>query len=91
MSHGAAANVQTLRFRPSVRENYFFSVSFSTSFTPPPSSSNVNALHQTFGATGAVSIGGVRIDARDGAAITCETVLEIVGIEESEIVLVDAA
>jgi redox-sensitive bicupin YhaK (pirin superfamily) len=42
-------------------------------------------------ATGAVEVGGVRIDARDGAAITDVTSVEIVGIEDAEVVLVDAA
>jgi redox-sensitive bicupin YhaK (pirin superfamily) len=42
-------------------------------------------------ATGAVEIGGVRIAARDGAAITDLASLEIVGLEDAEVVLVDAA
>jgi hypothetical protein len=42
-------------------------------------------------ATGAVEVGGVRIEARDGAAITDVERLEVVGLAESEIVLVDAA
>jgi redox-sensitive bicupin YhaK (pirin superfamily) len=42
-------------------------------------------------ATGAVDVGGVRIKARDGAAITEQATLEIVGVEDAEIVLVDAA
>ncbi len=42
-------------------------------------------------ATGAVELGGTRINARDGAAITDETSLDIVGLEDAEIVLVDAA
>ena len=41
-------------------------------------------------ATGAVEIGGVRIAARDGAAITDLAALEIVGLEDAEVVLVDA-
>jgi redox-sensitive bicupin YhaK (pirin superfamily) len=41
-------------------------------------------------ATGAVEIGGVRIAARDGAAITDLATLEIVGLEDAEVVLVDA-
>lgn len=41
-------------------------------------------------ATGAVEIGGVRIVARDGAAITDLATLEIVGLEDAEVVLVDA-
>jgi quercetin 2,3-dioxygenase len=42
-------------------------------------------------ATGKVDVGGVRIEARDGAAITGQTDVEIVGIEDAGIVLVDAA
>ncbi|HEY4124390.1 MAG TPA: pirin family protein [Rhizomicrobium sp.] len=42
-------------------------------------------------AAGAVEINGVRIDARDGAAIEKEAALKIVALEDSEIVLVDAA
>jgi redox-sensitive bicupin YhaK (pirin superfamily) len=42
-------------------------------------------------ATGAVDVGGVRIKARDGAAIEDLTSVEIVGIEDAEVVLVDAA
>ena len=42
-------------------------------------------------ATGAVDVGGVRIEARDGAAITEEATIEIVGIEDAEVVLVDVA
>ncbi|MDB5688765.1 MAG: hypothetical protein JWL91_641 [Sphingomonas bacterium] len=42
-------------------------------------------------ASGAVRIGDVRIDARDGAAIRDEAVLRVTAIEDSEIVLVDAA
>jgi redox-sensitive bicupin YhaK (pirin superfamily) len=42
-------------------------------------------------ATGAVEINGVRIDARDGAAIVGEAVVKIAALEDSEIVLVDAA
>jgi redox-sensitive bicupin YhaK (pirin superfamily) len=42
-------------------------------------------------ATGAIEINGVRIDARDGAAIADETRLAITAIEDAEIVLVDAA
>jgi redox-sensitive bicupin YhaK (pirin superfamily) len=42
-------------------------------------------------ATGAIEINGVRIDARDGAAIADEAVLNIVALEDAEIVLVDAA
>ena len=42
-------------------------------------------------ATGTIEINGVRIDARDGAAIADETRLTITAIEDAEIVLVDAA
>jgi quercetin 2,3-dioxygenase len=42
-------------------------------------------------ATGAVEVGGVRIDARDGAAITDVDSIDIVGLEDAEVVLVDAA
>jgi len=42
-------------------------------------------------AKGAVEVDGVRIDARDGAAISEVDRLEIVGLEDAEIVLVDAA
>lgn len=41
-------------------------------------------------AIGAVTIDGVRLDARDGAGLT-EGIVSIVAIEDSEIVLVDAA
>ena len=41
-------------------------------------------------AKGAVEINGTRINARDGAAITGETALEVVGIEDAEVVVVDA-
>jgi redox-sensitive bicupin YhaK (pirin superfamily) len=42
-------------------------------------------------ATGAVEVNGVRLDARDGAAITGESRLSIRALEDSEVVLVDAA
>jgi redox-sensitive bicupin YhaK (pirin superfamily) len=42
-------------------------------------------------ASGAVELGGVRVNARDGAAVTGETTVQIVGLEDAEIVLVDAA
>ncbi len=42
-------------------------------------------------AKGTVEIGGVRIGTRDGAAITGETNVELIGIEDAEVVLVDAA
>ena len=41
-------------------------------------------------ATGAVEVGGVRIEARDGAAITDVASVEIVGIDDAEVVMVDA-
>jgi redox-sensitive bicupin YhaK (pirin superfamily) len=41
-------------------------------------------------ATGAVEVGGLRIDARDGAAITDVDRIDIVGLEDAEVVLVDA-
>ncbi|RAK56668.1 pirin family protein [Phenylobacterium deserti] len=42
-------------------------------------------------AAGAVEVNGVRLDARDGAAIKNEDVLRITALEDAEIVLVDAA
>ncbi|KMS56338.1 pirin [Novosphingobium barchaimii LL02] len=42
-------------------------------------------------ATGAVTIGDIRVNARDGAAISDLDVLRVTAIEDSEIVLVDAA
>jgi redox-sensitive bicupin YhaK (pirin superfamily) len=42
-------------------------------------------------ASGAVEVGGVRIAAGDGAAATDVATLDIVGLEDAEIVLVDAA
>ena len=42
-------------------------------------------------ATGAVTIEGQRVNARDGAAITGVDTLRVTAIEDSEIVLVDAA
>jgi quercetin 2,3-dioxygenase len=41
-------------------------------------------------AKGAVEVGGVRLDARDGAAITALPQVEIVALENAEVVLVDA-
>ncbi|HUN43701.1 MAG TPA: pirin family protein [Acetobacteraceae bacterium] len=41
-------------------------------------------------ATGVLEVGGVRVSARDGVAITGQPDLEIVGLEDSEVVLVDA-
>jgi redox-sensitive bicupin YhaK (pirin superfamily) len=42
-------------------------------------------------ATGAVEINGVRVNARDGAAVRDESRLKITALEDSELVLVDAA
>lgn len=42
-------------------------------------------------ASGAVEVNGVRIDARDGAAIAEEPVLKVKALEDAEVVLVDAA
>ncbi len=42
-------------------------------------------------AAGSVEIGGVRIDARDGAAIHGEDLIRITALEDAELVLVDAA
>jgi redox-sensitive bicupin YhaK (pirin superfamily) len=42
-------------------------------------------------ASGAVEVNGVRVNARDGAAIDREAVVTITAVEDSEIVLVDAA
>jgi redox-sensitive bicupin YhaK (pirin superfamily) len=42
-------------------------------------------------AKGAVEVNGVRLAARDGAAITQEEALNVVALEDSELVLVDAA
>jgi hypothetical protein len=41
-------------------------------------------------ATGTVDVAGVRIEARDGAVVTGLINLEIVGIEDAEVVLVDS-
>ncbi len=41
--------------------------------------------------TGVVEVNGVRLDARDGAAIRDEAVLTVKALEDSELVLVDAA
>jgi redox-sensitive bicupin YhaK (pirin superfamily) len=41
-------------------------------------------------ATGAVEVDGVRIEARDGAAISDAGVVRITAVEDSELVLVDA-
>jgi redox-sensitive bicupin YhaK (pirin superfamily) len=42
-------------------------------------------------AVGAVEVNGVRVNARDGAAIRNEPSVNITAIEDSEVVLVDAA
>ena len=42
-------------------------------------------------ATGAIEVNGVRIGARDGAAIRDEAVLTVKALEDSEVVMVDAA
>jgi redox-sensitive bicupin YhaK (pirin superfamily) len=42
-------------------------------------------------AAGAVEVNGVRLDARDGAAVRDEPVLRVTALEDSEVVLVDAA
>jgi len=42
-------------------------------------------------ATGVLDVGGVRIEARDGAAISGEETVEIVGVEDAEVVLVEGA
>ncbi len=42
-------------------------------------------------AQGSVDVNGVRLDARDGAAIIDETVLRVTAIDDAEIILVDAA
>ncbi|MGD0640323.1 MAG: pirin family protein [Roseiarcus sp.] len=42
-------------------------------------------------AKGAIEVDGVRIEARDGAAITGQSAVTIVGVEDAEVVLVDAA
>jgi redox-sensitive bicupin YhaK (pirin superfamily) len=42
-------------------------------------------------ARGVIEVGGIRIEARDGAAITDQASVEIVALEDAELVLVDAA
>ena len=42
-------------------------------------------------AAGSVEINGVRVNARDGVAISDEVKLKITALEDSELVLVDAA
>ena len=41
--------------------------------------------------TGTVEVNGVRIEARDGAAIAREATLKVKAIDDAELVLVDAA
>lgn len=42
-------------------------------------------------ATGTVEVNGVRLEARDGAAIRDEAVLRVTAVEDAEVLLVDAA
>jgi redox-sensitive bicupin YhaK (pirin superfamily) len=42
-------------------------------------------------AKGAVEVNGVRLEARDGAAIKDELVLTVKALDDAEVVLVDAA
>jgi redox-sensitive bicupin YhaK (pirin superfamily) len=42
-------------------------------------------------ATGSVEVNGVRVNARDGVAISDEAELKITALEDTELVLVDAA
>jgi hypothetical protein len=42
-------------------------------------------------ATGVLEVGGVRVEARDGAAITGVDTVDIVGLEDAEVVLVSGA
>lgn len=42
-------------------------------------------------AVGAIEVNGVRLDARDGAAVKDEAVLKVTALEDAEVVLVDAA
>jgi quercetin 2,3-dioxygenase len=42
-------------------------------------------------ATGVIEVNGTRVNARDGAAISGEAGIEIVGLEEAEVILVEAA
>jgi redox-sensitive bicupin YhaK (pirin superfamily) len=42
-------------------------------------------------ASGAISVNGARLNARDGAAVTGETMLTVTALEDSEIVVVEAA
>jgi hypothetical protein len=42
-------------------------------------------------AVGSVDVNGVRLEARDGAAIRDESVLRVKALEDAEVLLVDAA
>ena len=42
-------------------------------------------------AKGAVEVNGVRLDTRDGAAITGEATLMVTAVQDAEVVMVDAA
>jgi redox-sensitive bicupin YhaK (pirin superfamily) len=42
-------------------------------------------------AVGAIEVNGVRLNARDGAAVKDEEILKVTALEDSEVVLVDAA
>jgi redox-sensitive bicupin YhaK (pirin superfamily) len=42
-------------------------------------------------AKGAVEVNGVRLEARDGAAVTDEAMLQVTALQDAELVLVDAA
>ena len=42
-------------------------------------------------AKGSIEVNGVRLDARDGLAITDEALLRVTAVDDAEIVLVDAA
>jgi redox-sensitive bicupin YhaK (pirin superfamily) len=42
-------------------------------------------------AVGAIEVNGLRLDARDGAAVRDEAVLKVTALEDAEVVLVDAA
>ncbi len=54
---------------------------------------DLDASHHAYlvPASGAVSVNGTRLDARDGAAITGESALTVTALEDAELVLVDAA
>ena len=59
--------------------------------TSPSTSSARDATAISLPAQGSVEVNGVRIATRDGAAISNEKVVKIKALEDSEIVLVDAA